>query len=155
MSTVKERTQNEIIDFIRAYSQDGKLQKSMLEIANHVGYSNATVHRALKALEKKGLIQISEAQRPTEPNTIVYKGDKDEVDELINKGVRLSNKFQELTNELTDYLYETNRVIRRLDKQMDALSTYQDRIVNVVDIPNTDLQMVTLRKEAEEQIQGS
>lgn len=104
--SVKERTQKDIVNYIKMHSQDGKLTKSLFDIAKDLGYSNATIHRALKALQQKGLIEIKEAPKPTSPNTILYKGSVNHTDDLLHRGVELIEKVEELQKELHDYLFE-------------------------------------------------
>lgn len=104
--SVKERTQKDIANYIKMHSQDGKLTKSIFEIAKDLGYSNATIHRALKALQEKGLVEIKQAPKPTTPNTILYKGSVNPTDDLLHRGVELIEKVEELQRELHDYLFE-------------------------------------------------
>lgn len=146
MSNVRERTIDELVDYIRTHSQDGKLTKSMLEIAEQIGYSNATVHRSLKSLQEKGIIEIMQSKRPTEPNTIVFKGEINEVDELIARGVQLKTELLETVNNLQGYLNETQKVIRRLEGQLEKHSANQGKIISVTDIPGTDLQTITMQR---------
>ena len=104
--SVKERTQKDIANYIKMHSKDGKLTKSIFEIAKDLGYSNATIHRALKALQEKGLVEIKQAPKPTTPNTILYKGSINQIDDLLHRGVELIKKTEELQKELHDYLFE-------------------------------------------------
>lgn len=146
MSSVRERTQKEIMDYIRIHSKDGKLTKSLIDIAEDIGYSNATIHRALKALEEKGLIEINTSDKPTEPNTIIYKGDKNEIDEILAQGVKLSEEIKTLGKKVDEYLSEINWLIRKLQKEVEEKDSIKNRIVHIQDIPDSDLQIITVRK---------
>jgi DNA-binding MurR/RpiR family transcriptional regulator len=145
VTIIKERTQKEIMDYIRTHSRDGKLTKSLLDIAEQIGYSNATVHRALKALEDKGLVEIKASNRPTEPNTIIFKGKLNPVDEVISKGVQISTQMQELVQDFKDYINETNQIIHKLTATIESNIT-PNQIVSIQDIPNTDLQQVIIHR---------
>lgn len=146
MSSVRERTQKEIMDYIRIHSKDGKLTKSLLDIAEDIGYSNTTIHRALKALEEKGLIEINTPDKPTEPNTIIYKGDKNEIDEILAQGAKLSEEIKTLGKKVDEYVNEMNWLIRKLQKELEEKDSLKNRIVHVQDIPDSDLQIITVRK---------
>lgn len=153
MGSVKERTQKEIEEYIRQHSQDGKLTESLLHIAEQIGYSNATVHRALQALERKGLIQIEKSDKPTEPNTIIFKGDKNEIDNLLSRGVQLSNQMKNNAAEFDEYLQKTNWVIRQLREENERLKAAKERnkgeIVNITQLPDTNFELVTIKREAD------
>ena len=143
MNSVKGRTQKEIIDYIRAHSEDGKLTKSLLEIAKDIGYSNATIHRALHALEESGLIGIEKSEKPNVPNTIYYKGARNEIDDFLAQGIKLSQNVDELGKQIHSFLEEATWLIRKLENS----NSITDRIVHMQDVPNSDLQILTVRKE--------
>jgi DNA-binding PadR family transcriptional regulator len=144
VSSVRERTQKEIIDYIRTHSKDGKLTKSLLDIGKDMGYSNATIHRALHALEDNGVIEIAQSNKPTEPNTILYKGSHNDVDELLAKGVQLSEDVENLGNRVNDFLSEATWLFRKLQKTSE--DSLEDRIIHVQDIPDSEVQILTVRK---------
>lgn len=114
MSSVRKRTQKEIVDYIRTHSKDGKLTKSLLDIAKDIGYSNATIHRGLHALQENGVIEIATAEKPTEPNTILYKGSQNEIDDLLTKGVQLAEQVEVLGKNVNEFLTELTWQIRKM-----------------------------------------
>jgi DNA-binding transcriptional regulator LsrR (DeoR family) len=145
VSVIKERTQKEIMDYIKTHSRNGKLTKSLLDIAEQIGYSNATVHRALKALEDKGLVEIKVSDRPTEPNTIIFKGKMDKIDDTIAKGIRIGIQMEALAKEFKNYIDDTNDIIHKLTTKIES-NIMADQIVSIQDIPNTDLQQVVIHR---------
>lgn len=149
MGVIRERTQKEIMDYIRIHSKDGKLTQSLLDIAEQIGYSNATIHRALKSLEEKGMIEISAPEKPTEPNTIIYKGEKNDIDELLSQGVKLSDELQNISERLQEYIHEVTIVTSKLKEQNEKAQFNQDRVINIVDVPESNMQIITLRKDGE------
>lgn len=101
-----KRTLMDIQRYIKMASSDGILKMSMMDIAKATDYSNATVHRSIKALEADGLIQVIPRKAPRHPNTIVYIGpDNDEVDQLLRQAhvaiTNLSNASSEVNNVVT------------------------------------------------------
>lgn len=115
MSSVSKRTQRDIIDYIRTHIEDGKLTKSLLDIAKDIGYSNATIHRALNALSEQGLIDIRQAPQVSLPNTIIYKGDdpKDQIDQLLTKGAELTESVRKLEKEISEFVEEVTWFARQ------------------------------------------
>lgn len=117
MPNVKETTQEEIIEYIKRNSQDGKLTRSLIDIGKTLGYSNATIHRGLQALEKRGIIEVSTSEKRAEPSTIFYKGTKTDVDELLSQGVQLVREVQELSERLENFVKSTEGVMKGLQDQ--------------------------------------
>lgn len=141
MSSVRERTQKEIMNYIRTHNRDGKLTKSLLDIAKDIGYSNATIHRGLHALQEKGIIEINASPKPTQPNTILYKGSQNEIDEFLTKGVQLSEDVEKLGQKVNEFLQETSWLLRNIKDH-----SLESRIIQVQDIPDSDLQIITVKK---------
>lgn len=126
MNSVREETQQKIAEYIKIYSQDGKLTQSLMDIGEVLGYSNATIHRGLQALEEKGLIEITPSEKRTQPSTIFYKGTKTDVDEFMTQGVQLVKEVQELSDRLQDFLANAQSIMKGLQDQMkiqDAIRT--------------------------------
>jgi hypothetical protein len=145
VSSVSERTQKEIMDYIRIHSMNGKLTKSLLDIAKDIGYSNATVHRALRILQNNGDIEVIPHAKPTEANTIIYKGSVNEMDEFLAKGVKLAEDMSNLGEQMNDFMQEASWFIRKLHHAAEK-NSLQGEVVQVQDIPQSDLQIVTIRK---------
>lgn len=149
MSSVHGRTQKDIVDYIRTHSKDGKLTKSLLAIAKDIGYSNATIHRTLQSLQEKGVIEITPSEKPTEPNTILYKGsEQNEIDEFLAKGVQLSEEVEGLGNRIHDFLQEANLLMRKLHQQVEE-NSLDNRILHTQDVPGADIQILTVRKQVQ------
>lgn len=88
------------------------MKKSMMNIAEATGYSNATVHRALKALEIQGMIQIIETKSQRKPNTIYYIGpDDDDVSSLLTRAEIALANLSEATEEVFDVMTQLKETI--------------------------------------------
>lgn len=129
LAKMKRRTtQDIVIDYIKTYAEDGVLVESLMDIANNLGYSNATIHRALKALEKDDLVRIIPADTPRKPNTIIYQGTSKETADIILEGEKLLRRLRELTEDVETYMAEASRIIQycsesdKLNEQKDALT---------------------------------
>lgn len=107
----RKMTQDIVVDYLKTFSQNGKLKESLIDIADKLGYSNATIHRTLKRLEEDGLVKIIPSEAPREPNTIVYLGEIKEAQDIVLQGEQLMAKLQSLTQEVEEYLKESSRVI--------------------------------------------
>jgi len=105
--TNNKRTLNDVSKYIQIASTEGVLKESMMSIANHTGYSNATIHRALQALEEQGILRVVISNSAKEPATIYYRGpDVDETSELLQRAAtamsELSKATQQVENVMTD-----------------------------------------------------
>lgn len=116
--TQNERTLNDILRYIKANSRDGFLKESMVKIGERTGYSNATVHRSIKALERKGMIQIIETKSARTPNTICYIGpNKQDISDLLHRAdAALATLFQ-ATEQVQDVMIEMRETMQLV--QMD------------------------------------
>lgn len=145
--SIRKRTQDDVVDYIKNHSsEDGKLTESLMDIANQLGYSNATIHRTLKNLEKDGIVDIIPSEHPTKPNTIVYQGTIQQADDIIARGVHLMSELEKLTKNVHEYIQEASRVIDYM-KDTSGEKFVRDDIVDVINMPNSDFVLLKVRKE--------
>lgn len=150
-NSIRKRTEAEVVEFIKNYSEDGKLTKSLMDIAEHVGYSNATVHRVLKSLEENGVVEIIPAEKPTEPNTIMYKGPIKEANDVVSQGKALLYKLRGYADEVADYIEESNRIILKLREELEEAnsksSNLNARILDRIALPDNEHMLIMVRKD--------
>lgn len=116
--TQNKRTVQDILHYIKVRQQDGRLQESMMTIAKGVGYSNATVHRALQSLSEQGMVQLIPSDNQGVPQTIYYMGPTN--------------------NDLADLLHEAEQVVDHLDRLAGEARSVMNRLrsaVALVDVP--------------------
>lgn len=120
--TNNKRTLHDILRYIKWNHLGGKLQESVASIGEKTGYSNATVHRAIKMLEQKGLVQIQETSSQSEPNVILYTGnDNEEMPSLIDKAEVAIANFQQASNELQAILNQLRQNVQLHDDSHNPL----------------------------------
>lgn len=107
----RKSTQDVVADYIKMYSDKGVLTKSLMDIAEDLGYSNATIHRAIKQMEKDGLVEIIPSDTPRKPNTIVYQGEIKEAVDILQKGELLLRRMHLLIADVEQYVDEASRII--------------------------------------------
>lgn len=148
--SIKQRTQEDVIDYIKSHASDGKLQESLMDIAESLGYSNATIHRTLKSLEEQGVIEVLPPDKPTKPNTIIYNGPITVTDDIFRQGAELMNEVEKLSARVSEYVREAQRVLAALkERQGETKSDLESRITEVVDMPDGKHQMLIVRKTLE------
>lgn len=113
----RKTTQDVVIDYIKTYAENGVLTESLMDIAENLGYSNATIHRALKALEEENLVSIVPAESPRKPNTIIYRGNHKESEDILLEGERLVRRLRELMMDVENYMAEASRIIQHRTEQ--------------------------------------
>jgi len=149
VSTVSHRTQKDVVKFIQQHSREGKLQMSLVEIGDSTGYSNATIYRALKRLEEVGIIKIVSADKPTEPNTIIYQGSSaDTTSSTANATVEMSQDIMEIAKRLLGECKEVDDRMHMLEQDVKLYRDLQSRIVSIQDLPDGEYQVVLMRKSA-------
>lgn len=147
MSTIRQRTQEDVIEYIKAHASDGKLQESLMDIANSLGYSNATIHRVLRSLEEQGIINVLPPDKPTKPNTIIYHGPVYETDSFMRRGVDLMNEVQRLSSQVAEYVREGQKILQSFqEQQRETVTDFESRVTEVVDMPDGKHQMMIVRK---------
>lgn len=121
----RKTTQDVVLDYIRMYAQKGELTESLMDIADNLGYSNATIHRSLKALEEADIITIVPADSPRKPNTIIYKGSTKETHDILLEGEVLLRRLRELTEDIEAYIQESSRIIEYTQKDRQLKETIE------------------------------
>lgn len=168
---VRNKTKEDVIAYIREHAKDGKLTASLVEIAGQLGYSNATVFRALRALEEQGIVKIIPADKPTKPNTIVWRGFADS-DELVQRGRELAERLEEVAQMLSALARDFAHYVQDLQEKKTKKEEEQEplpgtihirgipehlygRVVDTIEMPDGRHYMLMIRKDdlAQEQKQ--
>ncbi len=110
----------------------GEVQEPMHRLAERIGVSVATVHRALKDMENEHMIKVIPSVQRTKPNTIVYIGDPTTEEPKISK---VSAEFRTaLVSELVHHLKRKQQVIDVLNIR---LKDYQNlEVIDRVQLPH-------------------
>jgi predicted transcriptional regulator len=141
------QTEQLVYRYLKDESKNGPIKQSMKNMAKSVldryndeiqarpsasgpekTLSEATVHRAIRKMNKEGIIGIVPSQEKAESNEIVFYGLPDEerqVDELMDLGNRLHqslNRFQSLLLRKDQELEQVKRDRQELYKEIDALA---------------------------------
>jgi DNA-binding Lrp family transcriptional regulator len=111
----------DVLSFIKQNSTGGECSMSIAEIAERMGISTATVHRAIKKLQAEKLIDIRVSSIPTEPNTIVLL--KQDERDMILKANELLIVAQENVKQVRDQLLILAKQPQQLSD--DAKKYYQ------------------------------
>lgn len=129
----KKKYALEIIeDFIRVETRlKGKLKMSMVDIGERTGYTNATAYRAIKELEKQGVISVDVSNNSNEPLTITY---------LQPQSVAT------LKDEIVEGIGEAKRLINQLIKKIDSLEKSHSELLSEIETCNKEL-IVYRKKE--------
>lgn len=110
------RTLNEILRYLKRVQKDGLIKKSMMQMAEETGYSNATIHRSIKTLEKEGYIQIIPSKNPKKPNTIIYLGpSEEEMENLLEKANYAVQNLIQASNEVQEILRMIENTVLFID----------------------------------------
>lgn len=113
--TQNKRTLQDILHYIKVAQRDGILKESMMSIARHTGYSNATVHRALQTLDEQGHIRIIPPENPREPTTIEYIGPgTDEVADLLQRATYAMDELSKATKNIEEVMVDLRQTIMLL-----------------------------------------
>lgn len=116
--TNNKRTLYDITKYIQVASQEGVLQESMMSIAGHTGYSNATVHRALQTLEEQGVVRVVISNSAKEPATIYYHGpDSDETSELLQRATYAMSELSKATQQVESVMNDLRMHMSLVDRQ--------------------------------------
>lgn len=109
------KTEILIENYIRQY---GKIQKPLSSMAQELGFSSATVHRAIKSLAKKNIIKVVKPRLKTEADTIYYLGSPYELSPAIDELIEKAGEVTKLAEGLASQLIEKQRVINELQIEL-------------------------------------
>lgn len=146
--SIKKRTQEELLRYIKSHVSDGKLEESLIKMGESLGYSNATIHRTLKSLEEQGVIEVKPPEKPTHPNTIIYHGPTDEEDDILTQGAKLIEEIKAMQMKVEKFVQEAAAVIDSLQTKGEAEHTFS-HIKEIMDMPDGKHQMVIIEKQSE------
>lgn len=95
---------------------DGILKRSMMDMANDTGYSNATIYRSIQQLESEGIVQVIPTKSKRKPNTIIYLGPSvDDVDSLLQQAHTAVYNLNQATSEVSSIMAQIQQSITLLD----------------------------------------
>lgn len=120
---VSERILKDVRDYIeRMMGADGTLRRSLHVIGDDLGYSHASIHRALLVLEARGELEID---RSVHPNVIRFKGERrwlrpDSAAELADALLKAEEIFSRLKSAYLT-LVDDNRMLREIAAEWMAL----------------------------------
>lgn len=122
---VKAHVREQCLDY-------GQVTEPMHKLADRIGVSVATVHRAIKEMERDYVIKVIPSLLRTQPNTILYIGDPTYEEPKISK---IHTEFRgALVSELVYHLKHKQRIIKNLQYK---LQNYQDlEVVERVNLPH-------------------
>lgn len=105
----------QVKDYIRERTYDnGHLSIPLVEMAQDLDSSTATVWRVVKRLEEKRVIKVIKPKQKTMPNTIFYLGEEDELNSLIDSIMMKTGGLLVLIKELKTKVKEKDDVIFNL-----------------------------------------
>lgn len=140
---MRTRTEEDILAYLRRTAVNGKLAKSLLEIAKEVGYSNATVQRVLKRLEAQDLVSVDRDNRKAnQPAVITYLGTQSD-DEILEEGTRLANNLKSAADELLQFFQRTKSTMKHTIEEAAKWKEVEQNLVSVTDTPQ-GLKVMTL-----------
>ena len=141
--TVKERTEADILSYIQRNAIDGKMAKSLLEIGAEVGYSNATVHRAMTRLQESGLIELTrDGCRANEPSIIRYTG-PESADNMLTQGLALLSQVKQSADALVQHYQQGTAELEQVYADAAAWRSFQERVVGRTTLANGN-QLITI-----------
>ena len=111
-------------DYLRVGTLDkGEVSAPLSAIARDVGMSSATVHRAIKALQDRGVVTVSSAKRPGLPQSLTYLPAGGHVaDDVV-----LRRKLNSIRVALSELEVEINNVIDQSRALHEETAIYRER----------------------------
>ncbi len=99
--TNNKRILADVASYIRMNMTNRQIHESMASIGRKLGYSNASIHRALVTLEERKLVRMTRPEIRNQPCVIEYIGTAEsEVDQLFQRMFRAMEDMQEVAAEL-------------------------------------------------------
>lgn len=122
--TLLSKSEKKVYDYIKERTQEGKatLKESMKTIGLNVGFSEATVHRAVKKLVSHGVIGITSDTDKSESNAIQFFGEPAPIDELTEE------PFFDVIKGLNDRAERFKNIIESYQRQYHAISLENDQL---------------------------
>jgi DNA-binding Lrp family transcriptional regulator len=148
--SVREKTMQEIVEYIQRYGTDGRLQIPYADIGRDTGYSTTTIHRAIKKLEEQGYIRIIPPDRANEPNTLVLQGPAAKAVDNFLGGPALVRKMRDFVSEFARYVEQAEETIENLRKDLEDWVDFKSRIVKSYDLPDGEHEMIMVKKKKQE-----
>jgi DNA-binding MarR family transcriptional regulator len=134
---VSNRILHDVTDHIqRMMDSSQRFQRPLKTMANDLGYSHSSIHRALDKLESLGEIQID---RSSQPHAVTYIGTLKRTRESQElQTAELLADTEKLVRRLSDHiltLTEDNKALRKASAEWLELAPC---ITDVVDLPGKD-----------------
>lgn len=142
LTPTDEKVLQYIIDHKTPPGKDryGRLQHSMMQIAQGINMSVSTVHRAIDRLLSKGYISVKPPMDKREPNIIEYMG---RPEGFVSLGLieQTKEKVEELASMLDTISLEYSRLLRtagKLDQGSEEILPYlmNHRVIDVSSLPD-------------------
>lgn len=133
-----ERT---VYEYIKTSTREGEvpLQESMKSIGRNTGFSEATVHRTISKLLKKGIVGISSHSNKSESNEIIYYGEldvekasEDPIFDMIVQINQRSDRFKNILDtvikERDEYKEENEKLREKIEMPEDVVRNYESEL---------------------------
>lgn len=149
---VMANSEKKIKDYILRRTVDtGKLQQSISDIADATNISTATVWRALKSLEEKGIIKIKETQGNNVPN-IILPLDTSEIskNELMNQ-IEDAENLVKLSKTILEHFHDNRVLINQLKKELKMHREWKSNVLKVIPFGKEYEFIVRRKDDAESQ----
>ncbi|MGB9812424.1 MAG: winged helix-turn-helix transcriptional regulator [Thermovenabulum sp.] len=122
-----------IFNYFKNSSVGGKVKRSLREISENVGFSPATVHRAIQKLHNMGVIDILESDTPNEPDTYVI------LKEVLISNEEIIRAIDEYENLLKNFvgilkIIKTGIIEKKEDNNNVLFNEFKDSVININDI---------------------
>lgn len=133
----------EVLAFLRNNSVSGRCAMSILEIAERLGVSTATVQRALRKLQADGLIKIESSRTPTEPNTIVLiDGDTMDLAVMATQASRDLEAIKEMVRQLEGYMVAMTRQVVDMEEAAKRYYRLMHHVTSVTKLTDDLYQLI-------------
>lgn len=104
----------------KAGEPGGSIKESMKDIGNHLGLSEATVHRAVRKLRKQGVIGIVPSMEKAESNEIIYYGLPDPTKQ-VGDIFKMISELNSSANRFEAILQNKDHQIEQLKREKEML----------------------------------
>lgn len=111
--------------------KNGSIKKSMKDIGDKLGLSEATVHRAIRKLRKAGVIGVIPSMEKAESNEIIYYGIPDP-DKQVKDIMKLFGELSGNVNRFETILQAKDQEIDRHIRDKDLMYEKIDQLENEI-----------------------